>query len=122
MLGIMNTMFAAISQRSKDIGVLRLMGYRRWQILLSFQLESMMIAILGGALGCLIAYLACDGLTVTSLISSGAGGGGKTVVLRMTFSLGVLAAGVIFTLVMGAVGGFIPAFSAMRLRPLESLK
>jgi len=121
-LGIMNTMYAAISQRSKDIGVLRLMGYRRWQILLSFQFESMIIAILGGTLGCILAYLAFDGTTVTSIISSGQGGGGKTIVLRLTCDFQVLLSGLIFTLVMGAVGGFIPAFSAMRLRPLESLK
>ena len=121
-LGIMNTMYAAVSQRSKDIGVLRLMGYRRWQILLSFHFESMLIAILGGFLGLIVAFLAFDGLTVTSIISSGQGGGGKTVVLRLIFDLQVLAVGAIFTLYMGALGGFIPAFSAMRLRPLESLK
>src|SRR5262249_31075978 len=74
-LGIMNTMYAAISQRAKDIGVLRLMGYRRWQILLSFQFESMIIAILGGLLGLVLAYLIFDGRTVTSIISSGGGGG-----------------------------------------------
>jgi putative ABC transport system permease protein len=122
MLGIMNTMYAAISQRSKDIGVLRLMGFRRWQILLSFQFESLLIAILGGLLGCVLAYFVFDGRTVTSIISSGAGGGGKTVVLRLTVDMQVLAIGALFTLIMGTIGGFIPAFSAMRLRPLESLK
>jgi ABC-type lipoprotein release transport system permease subunit len=121
-LGIMNTMYAAISQRSKDIGVLRLMGYRRWQILLSFQFESLVIAILGGMLGCLVAYLLFDGRTATSIMSSGAGGPGKTVVLRITFDLIVLASGVIFSIMMGALGGLLPSVSAMRLRPLESLK
>ncbi len=72
-LGIMNTMFAAISQRTKDIGVLRLMGYRRWQVFLSFQLESLVIAILGGCLGLLLGYLLADGRTATSIMSSGAG-------------------------------------------------
>jgi ABC-type antimicrobial peptide transport system permease subunit len=121
-LGIMNTMYAAVSQRSKDIGVLRLMGYRRWQILLSFHFESMLIAVVGGLLGCLLAYLIFDGRTVTSIISSGQGGGGKTVVLRLVCDAQVLGIGAVFTLYMGAFGGFIPAFSAMRLRPLESLK
>jgi len=120
-LGIMNTMYAAISQRGKDIGVLRLMGYRRWQILLSFQLESLLIAILGGVLGCLVAYLLFDGRTATSIISSGQGGG-KSVVLRLTFDFSVLFTGLIFTILMGAFGGFLPSWSAMRLRPLESLK
>jgi putative ABC transport system permease protein len=121
-LGIMNTMYAAISQRGKDIGVLRLMGYRRWQILLSFQFESLVIAILGGILGCAFVYFACNGWTMTSIISSGAGGGGKSVVLRLTFDFGVLFSGLVFSILMGAFGGFFPSWSAMRLRPLESLK
>jgi putative ABC transport system permease protein len=121
-LGIMNTMFAAISQRGKDIGVLRLMGYRRWQILLCFQFEAVLIALLGGLLGCLITYLAADGKTATSLMSSGGGGGGKTVVLRYTFDFGILFTGIIFSIMMGALGGLLPSWNAMRLRPLESLK
>lgn len=121
-LGIMNTMYAAISQRSKDIGVLRLMGYSRGQVLLSFQFESVLIALIGGVLGCVFAFLIFDGQTATSIISSGGGGGGKTVVLRITFDLSVLLSGFVFSLLMGAIGGFLPAFSAMRLRPLESLK
>src|SRR4029079_1328074 len=80
MLGIMNTMFAAISQRIKDVGVLRLMGYRRWQVFFSFQLESLVIALVGGALGVLIGYVIFDGWTATSIVSSGQGGG-KTVIL-----------------------------------------
>jgi hypothetical protein len=121
-LGIMNTMFAAISQRTKDIGVLRLMGYRRWQVFLSFQLESLVIALLGGCLGLLIGYLVADGRTATSIMSSGAGGGGKSVVLRLTVDLLVLATGLVFSVLMGAIGGLIPSFTAMRLRPLDSLK
>ena len=46
--GVMNTMFAAISQRTKDIGVMRLLGFPRWQILISFFLESLIIALIGG--------------------------------------------------------------------------
>jgi ABC-type lipoprotein release transport system permease subunit len=122
MLGIMNTMYAAISQRSKDIGVLRLMGYRRWQILISFQLESMLIAILGGLFGCMMAYLLFNGVTVTSILSSGAGGGGKTVVLKLIYDLRIFAFGMIFTSLMGWAGGLLPALTAMQVRPLESLK
>lgn len=122
MLGIMNTMFAAISQRTKDIGVLRLMGYRRWQVFLSFQLESLVIALLGGCLGLFIGYLVADGRTATSIMSSGAGGGGKSVVLRLTVDLAVIGTGMVFSVLMGAIGGVIPSFNAMRLRPLDSLK
>jgi putative ABC transport system permease protein len=121
-LGIVNTMFAAISQRTKDIGVLRLMGYRRWQIFMSFQLESLLMAILGGGLGVLLGYLIADGRTATSIASSGTGGGGKSFVLKLTVDLAVIATGMIFSLFMGAIGGFIPSLKAMLLRPLDSLK
>src|SRR5262249_50686810 len=50
--GVMNTMFAAIAQRTKDIGVLRILGYSRSQVLTSFFLESVALALLGGAVGC----------------------------------------------------------------------
>jgi putative ABC transport system permease protein len=121
-LGIMNTMFAAISQRIKDIGVLRLMGYRRGQVFMSFQLESLVIAILGGCLGLLIGYLVADGRTATSIVSSGAGGGGKSVVLRLTVDFTVIVTGMLFSVMMGALGGVIPSWNAMRVRPLDSLK
>jgi ABC-type lipoprotein release transport system permease subunit len=119
-LGITNTMFAAISQRSKDIGVLRILGFTRAQVLTSFLLESLMIAVVGGLLGCALGYLA-NGWTATSVIQSGMGGG-RSVVLRLAVDGPTLAVGLGFSLLMGAVGGFLPAVSAMRLRPLESLR
>lgn len=120
-LGVMNTMFAAISQRTKDIGVLRLLGYSRFKILCSFLMESMVIALVGGTLGCLLGLLT-DGWTASSIVSSGAGGGGKSVVLRLTVDSSVIWIGLLFTYLMGAVGGLVPALSAMRLKPLESLR
>ena len=119
--GVMNTMFAAISQRTKDIGVLRILGFARWQILVSFFLETLVIALVGGLIGCALGYL-CNGWTATSIVSSGQGGGGKTVVLKLVVDANILAIGVLFTLVMGTLGGLVPSLSAMRQRPLESLR
>jgi ABC-type lipoprotein release transport system permease subunit len=119
-LGITNTMFAAISQRSKDIGVLRILGFTRVQVLLSFLLESLVIALVGGALGCALGCLA-NGWSATSVIQS-AMGGGRSVVLKLVVDGPTLAGGLGFSLLMGAVGGFLPSVSAMRLRPLESLR
>src|SRR5206468_7175138 len=48
--GVMNTMFAAVAQRIKDIGVMRILGSKRWQLLVSFMLESLVIAMAGGLL------------------------------------------------------------------------
>jgi putative ABC transport system permease protein len=119
-LGIMNTMFAAISQRSRDIGVLRLLGYTRSQVLVSFLLESLLIALAGGLVACLLSGL-FNGLEATSIISGG-GGGGKSIVLRLTVDSGTVGLALLFTLVMGTIGGLVPSLSAMRLRPLESLR
>jgi putative ABC transport system permease protein len=118
--GVMNTMFAAISQRTKDIGVLRILGYARWQVLVSFFLEAMVLALVGGLLGCALGYLA-NGWTASSIVSSGQGGG-KSVVLKLVVDANILAAGMLFTLCMGAIGGLLPSLTAMRLRPLESLR
>jgi hypothetical protein len=119
--GVMNTMFAAVAQRIKDIGVLRIIGFKRWQVLVSFLLESLLIAGVGGLCGMLLGSL-CHGLTATSVLSSGAGGGGKTVILRLVVDANVLMAGAIFTLVMGRLGGLIPAISATRLKLLDALR
>jgi ABC-type lipoprotein release transport system permease subunit len=122
-LGVMNTMFATISQRAKDIGVLRLLGFSRWQILVSFLLESLALAFLGGIIGCALGSLS-NGLTATSIVSSGTGGGGggKSVILKLVVDGRVIGVSMLFTFIMGAVGGLIPALSAMRLKPLESLR
>jgi ABC-type lipoprotein release transport system permease subunit len=118
--GVMNTMFAAISQRTKDIGMLRLLGFKRWQVLVSFMLESLAIATAGGLLGCALGYLS-DGWTASSVISAGQGSG-KLVVLRLIVDTPTVLAGLLFTMVMGRLGGLVPALSAMRLRVLESLR
>jgi ABC-type lipoprotein release transport system permease subunit len=120
MAGIMITMFAAISQRIKDIGVLRILGFARWQVLVSFFLESLLLSLVGGLIGCAIGSLA-HGWSTTSLISGGQGGG-KTVVFKVFVDQTILLGGIFFSLFMGAVGGLIPAVSAMVARPLESLR
>lgn len=117
--GVMNTMFASIAARIKEVGVLRILGFKRWQILISFMIESLAIAFAGGLLGCLIGYCA-NGFEATSQLSSGQGG--KSVTLTMQVDLAIIAAGLLFTLVMGRLGGLVPALSAMRMEILESLR
>ncbi|OYW16193.1 MAG: hypothetical protein B7Z55_14300, partial [Planctomycetales bacterium 12-60-4] len=110
--GVMNTMFAAISQRTRDIGVLRLLGFKRRQILVSFLLESLLLAIVGGALGCAVGCLA-DGWTANSIVSGGpGGGGGKFVVLKMQVDGAVLSTGMLLAITMGFFGGLLPSVSA----------
>jgi hypothetical protein len=118
--GVMNTMFAAIRQRSTDVGVLRILGFARWQVLVSFLLESLLIAALGGLFGCALGYLV-NGVHTTSVVGT-SGGAFKRVSFQMVVDGNTLAAAVLFTLVMGVLGGLLPALSAMRLKPLEALR
>jgi ABC-type lipoprotein release transport system permease subunit len=118
--GVMNTMFASIAARIKEVGVLRILGFKRWQILISFMLESLAIAFAGGLLGCMLGYLA-NGFEASSTMSGG-GGGGKSVALKMIVDYQTIAAGMLFTLVMGRLGGLVPALSAMRMEILDSLR
>ena len=113
-------MFAAVSQRIKDIGVLRVLGYKRWQILISFLFESLLIAILGGGAGFALGSLV-HGLEQTGFMSAGAGGG-KTVVFKMLIDGTVIAYAVGFTLIMGILGGLLPAWTAMRQKPLDAMR
>lgn len=117
--GVMNTMFAAVSQRSKDIGVLRILGFSRLEVLCTFLLESLALALFGGTLGCLIGCLV-HGVKATSVVSSGQSS--KTVVLELLISGDTISIGLLVTLLMGLFGGLIPSLLAMRLRPLESLR
>jgi putative ABC transport system permease protein len=118
--GVMNTMYAAIAQRTSDIGVLRLLGFTRMQVLISFLMESIMISLIGGALGCAIGRLS-HGFTANSIVSGGQGGG-KFVVLRLDVTPDTIATAMLLALAMGILGGLLPAVGAVRLRILNSLR
>jgi cell division protein FtsX len=118
--GVMNTMFAAIRQRTTDIGVLRILGFARWQVLVSFLMEALVIAALGGGLGGALGWL-MNGVNTNSVVGT-SGGGVKRLSFQMVVDGNTLAAAVLFTLVMGLLGGLLPAVSAMSRKPLESLQ
>lgn len=113
----MNTMYAAVARRSKEIGTLRILGFSRRAILTSFLLESMLLSLLGGLLGILI-VLPLSGL------STGIGSNVtfSEVAFQLHVSPQIMLKGMIFALLMGAFGGFLPAFSAARKQILVALR
>lgn len=113
--GVMNTMFAAISQRIKDIAVLRLLGFMSWEILISFLLEAIFLAAIGGLFGTLIGY-SVNGFTQNASI------GTHEVQFSFIVDGSILLAAGVFALVMGVLGGMVPAMSAMRVKPLEAFR
>jgi len=106
----MNTMYAAVARRAKEVGTLRVLGFSRGSILLSFFLESLLLSLLGGILGCLI-VLPLNSVT-TGLMS------------LTSFRVGpdVMAVGIVFALVMGAIGGVFPARMAANKEILTALR
>ena len=115
----MNTMFAAISNRIKDIGVLRILGYARWHILVSFLLESLVIALLGGLLGCALGSLASG----TRSIAWWAAGRRREVRrLEAGGRCQYLGRRCLRYAPHGRIGGLVPAFSAVTLKPLDALR
>lgn len=113
----MNTMYAAVARRSAEIGTLRVLGFSKLGILTSFLLESLLLSLLGGALGCLL---------VLPLNNLETGIGNFVTFSEITFSLrvtpGIMATGMAFALVMGGIGGFLPAASAARKEILTALR
>ena len=112
----MNTMYAAIANRAREIGVLRLLGFSRASILGSFLLESLMLSLFGGVLGCLL-VLPLNGL-------QGRMGNFATfaeTTFEFHFTLFYAAVGLLFAAVMGVVGGILPARMAARKEVLASL-
>ena len=85
------------------------------EILAAFLVESLMIAVLGGTAGALLAN-AANGMTHTAEV------GWKTVDFAFTVDSNVLIVALLCTCVMGALGGLLPAVTAMRVKPLESLR
>jgi putative ABC transport system permease protein len=112
----MNTMYAAVSRRSREIGTLRVLGFSRASILVSFLIEALLLSFAGGVLGCLIT-LPLNGVT------TGVGNFFTFSEIAFHFRVGVstMTAGVIFAAIVGVLGGVFPARSAAKKEILGAL-
>lgn len=117
MFAAANTMFAAVASRGREIGTLRAVGFPRRIILTSFLLESVILCLMGGVLGCL-ATLPFNGL------STGTANWATFSEITFAFRFGpkVLAQGVLMALMMGVLGGIVPAVRAVRLNIVKALR
>jgi ABC-type lipoprotein release transport system permease subunit len=107
--GAINTMYASIGARSSEIAVLLTLGFRPFSVMSSFLFEALVIAFIGGVLGCLFA-LPLNGIVTST--TNWASMSEVAFAFRITPDL--LLRGVIFALVMGLIGGFFPARRAAR--------
>lgn len=114
----MNTLYASVAARTREIGTLRVLGYRRRSILLGFLLEGAMLAAVGGAIGCAVAYLGWNGVSTGTF--------GQETFTEIVFDFQVTPAlmgkALVFAVGVGLVGSFLPALRAARLPVIASLK
>jgi len=113
----MNTMYAAVARRSKEIGTLRILGFSRGSILVSFFLESLFLSGLGGLLG-IILVLPLNNIEtgIGSFITF------SEIAFNFRVTPAIMAVGVTFALFMGALGGLFPARMAAKKEILTALR
>jgi putative ABC transport system permease protein len=115
--GAMNTMYAAVAYRTREIGTLRALGFSRVRIVTAFLTESVALAIVGGVIGCIIALpvhgLSTGAMNMTSF---------SELAFKFRITPGLLAGGLIFSALMGAAGGLLPAIRAARIPVARALR
>ena len=117
MIGAMITMYAAVANRTVEVGTLRALGFRRRTVLTAFLVESVVLAVVGGVLGvALAALLSFQRISVVNFQSFSEIGFGFALSPR------VIVSALIFAVVMGVVGGFLPAARAARLDIVNALR
>jgi putative ABC transport system permease protein len=113
----LNSMYAAVAARGKEIATLRAIGFGGTPVLFSVMIEALLLALSGGILGALIAYVLFNNMSVSTL-----GQNFTQVVFNFKVTPALVIQGLIIAVVIGMVGGFLPALRAARLPVTTSLR
>ena len=128
-----NTMMMAVKERTKEIGILKALGYTRRQIMVLFMAESVLIGIAGGILGTLLGVaLAYSGIGTLNFGGGGGGGGGRggggfasvfsSGSSGPVFSTGLIVFSLTFPILITILAGIYPSWQAARMKPVDALK
>ncbi len=116
-VGAMITMFAAVAQRTGEIGTLRALGFRRSAVLVAFLGESLLLALVGGVIGLAAASgMQAVGISTVNFQTF------SELAFQFKLTPGIISSSLQFALAMGFVGGFIPAWRASRLKIVDCLR
>ena len=113
----LNSMYAAVATRSKEIATLRAIGFGGVPVLVSVMVEALLLALVGGLIGAGIAYVLFDNLSVSTI-----GQNFTQVVFNFKITPQLLVRGLIISVVIGLVGGFLPALRATRIPVVDALR
>jgi putative ABC transport system permease protein len=113
----LNTMYAAVAARGKEIATLRAIGFGGLPVLASVMIESMVLSLVGGVLGAVIAYLLFNNFSVSTL-----GQNFTQVVFAFKVTPGLVITGLVIALVIGFFGGLLPAWRAARMPVTTALR
>jgi len=117
MIGAMITMYAAVANRTGEIGTLRALGFQRRNILLAFLMESLLLGFLGGAVGLILASF-LQLITVSTMNFQTF----SELAFSFTLTQGIISSSLLFALLMGFVGGVLPALRAARMQIVDALR
>ncbi len=115
-LGIMNTMYTSVLERTKEIGIMKAVGATNTEISSLFLIESGMLGLFGGLIGVVL------GLLISKTVEFVAFQIFESYLIKASFSLPLIFGALLFAFVLGAVSGAFPARQAARLRPVEALR
>jgi putative ABC transport system permease protein len=120
-VGLMNIMLVSVTQRTREIGIEKALGAHGWHILVQFLAEALVITLLGGIAGVVLAYIvswSVGSLTLWSAFIEN----GKDGDIRLTINATTLIASTTILGFVGIIGGMLPAIKASRLDPIEALR
>jgi ABC-type antimicrobial peptide transport system permease subunit len=116
-IGAMITMYAAVSNRTTEIGTLRALGFMKWSILAAFVLESLFLGLLGGAVGLFLASF-LQLITISTMNWQTF----AELAFGFTLTVEIIWKSLLFSLVMGFTGGLLPAVRAARMNIVDALR
>ncbi len=119
--GAMNTMYAQVAARTREIGTLRAIGFSRRSVLASFILEALLLCLIGGILGTALAFLLFN-LILTRPTGTMNFRTFSEVLFNFRLTPPLMIGGLVFSLAMGLLGGFFPAARAARLKIINALR
>ena len=115
-IGIMNTMYTSVIERTKEIGTMKAVGAKNSDVLMVFLFESGLLGLVGGAIGVLFGILMGEGAEYIGKVVIG------TNLLQASFPWYLIVGSLVFSFLIGTLSGILPAYQASKLKPAQALR